>query len=202
MKELVEDVSTRLPTSYGEFILKAYRDPADNTKEHLALIAGDLSQIKSPLVRIHSECQTGDIFASLRCDCGYQLQEAMKLIAKNKGGAIIYLRQEGRGIGLIEKLKAYNLQDKGFDTVEANLKLGHHADEREYTMATAILSSLGITSVRLITNNLNKLKALQKAGINVDERIALPIEINHQNRHYLQTKVTKLQHLMDLNGYQ
>jgi GTP cyclohydrolase II len=190
-------VCARVPTAVGEFQLCAYSNNLDN-KEHLALIMGDPGGRPSVLLRIHSECFTGDVLGSRRCDCGEQLQRSMELIALEGQGVILYLRQEGRGIGLTEKLKAYNLQDDGMDTVEANLALGHPADDRDYGIAAAILDDLGIHSVRLMTNNPTKILDLQALGIKVEERIPLVPTIYRDNQQYLVTKVLRMNHLLSI----
>ena len=190
----------RIPTAMGEFQLCYYGNNFDD-KEHLALIAGDVQGKDDVLVRVHSECFTGDVLGSLRCDCGPQLQKSIKLIAEQEAGAIIYLRQEGRGIGLLDKLRAYNLQDDGYDTVEANQILGHQADGRDYTIAALILQDLGIASVRLMTNNPDKIASLRRYGVNVTDRIPLQIGVNQENMAYLQTKVKRMQHMLDLEPF-
>ena len=194
---LVRTASARIPTPYGVFQLSHYSDARDG-KEHLALTLGELAGRHDVLVRVHSECMTGDTFGSLRCDCGEQLHRAMQRIAELGQGAIVYLRQEGRGIGLAEKLRAYNLQDQGFDTVEANLMLGHQADEREYWAAADILRDLGVQSVRLLTNNPAKIEELRTYGVQITERMPLPSSIHADNAAYLQTKVARMRHLMSL----
>jgi 3,4-dihydroxy 2-butanone 4-phosphate synthase/GTP cyclohydrolase II len=183
----------RVPTPEGEFQLCLYRTQWDR-KEHLALMMGEVFAGSDVLVRIHSECFTGDVLGSQRCDCGPQLHHALRRIAEAGRGVLIYLRQEGRGIGLLDKLRAYNLQDEGYDTVEANLMLGHQADEREYTAAAAIVRDLGITSVRLLTNNPNKLEALQELGITVSSREPLQTPVTSENAEYLRTKAQRLNH--------
>lgn len=187
---------TRLPTNEGVFQLCLYHNNRDE-KEHLALIMGDVQDRENVLVRIHSECFTGDVLGSLRCDCGPQLNRAMELIAAEGAGVIVYLRQEGRGIGLLEKLRAYNLQDQGYDTVEANLMLGHQADAREYTSAAAILQDLGVKSVRLLTNNPDKLESLQLLGVQVTARVPLQMPPTSENIAYLATKVARMRHLLN-----
>ena len=152
------------------------------------------------LVRIHSECFTGDVLGSRRCDCGEQLHLAMERIAAEGRGVVVYLRQEGRGIGLLDKLKAYNLQDQGYDTVEANLILGHQADEREYDVGVAILRDLGVQSVRLLTNNPEKIEALERLGMPVVERVPVVASVHEENRRYLETKARRMRHLLDLGG--
>lgn len=163
----------RIPTEVGEFQLCYYQNNLDQ-KEHLALVFGKLDLQKAVLVRIHSECFTGDVLGSLRCDCGPQLDQAMQQVAQAGAGVIIYLRQEGRGIGLLDKLRAYNLQDEGYDTVDANLMLGHQADARDYTVAAHMLQDLGVTAVRLLTNNPGKIEGLERLGISVVERVPMP----------------------------
>ncbi len=192
-------VQTRIPTRYGEFILHYYRNDLDD-KEHLALVKGDVCKKENVLVRIHSECFTGDVFGSRRCDCGEQLDLALRLISETDCGVLIYLRQEGRGIGLLKKLQAYNLQDAGFDTVDANLQLGHLADEREYDIAALILQNLTVHSVNLLTNNPSKINELKKLGIQVNQRIPVETGIHTDNRDYLTTKVEKMQHLLSLSN--
>src|SRR5512146_3388346 len=157
------EVAARIPTRYGTFQLMLFTNSYDG-KEHMALIMGDVKDRENVIVRVHSECFTGDVLGSVRCDCGEQLDRAMQMIAKAKQGVILYLRQEGRGIGLPDKLRAYNLQDNGLDTVEANLRLGHQADERDYTVAALMLRDLGMRSVDLITNNPSKISELRRLG--------------------------------------
>lgn len=190
----------RIPTDAGQFQLCLFENNHDG-KEHLALILGDVAGQERVLVRVHSECFTGDVLGSRRCDCGEQLDRAMQLIAAEGQGIIIYLRQEGRGIGLLGKLRAYNLQDEGYDTVEANLMLGHQADERDYTAAALILQSLGVQSLRLITNNPAKIESLQALGIDIASRVPLQPQITADNAGYLATKVQRMRHLLDLNGW-
>ncbi len=189
----------RIPTDVGQFQLCLYHTNQDD-KEHLALLMGDVNGQQDVLVRIHSECFTGDVLGSLRCDCGEQLQRAMALIAARGVGVILYLRQEGRGIGLLNKLRAYNLQDEGYDTVDANLMLGHQADERDYTVAALMLGDLGIRSIHLLTNNPRKMEALQALGLSVTNRVSLPATITQENASYLNTKVARMRHLLDLAG--
>ncbi len=190
-------VCARIPTRHGEFSLHYYENDIDG-KEHLAMVKGKIKGRRSVLVRLHSECLTGDVFGSQRCDCGQQLEEALRLIGESECGVLVYLRQEGRGIGLFKKLQAYNLQDQGFDTVDANLKLGHQADERDYRIAALILKDLQLQSVRLITNNPEKIKELEKYGIEVEQRV--PIEVGHhrENLPYLKAKAEKMAHLLTL----
>jgi len=186
---------TKLPTKWGDFTLYAMEQSNDK-KEHVALGMGDFSSEEPLLVRIHSECLTGDAFASLRCDCGPQLDAALEKIAKLGRGLVIYLRQEGRGIGLVNKIKAYALQDQGQDTVEANLNLGFDADQRKFGAAADFLKALGIKKVRLMTNNPEKMAALEDASIEVIERIPTKYGQNPHNEHYLTTKTGKMGHLL------
>ncbi len=187
----------RIPTEYGEFLLGYYNNSLDD-KAHLTFHMGDIAHGDDVLVRVHSECLTGDIFGSRRCDCGEQLDHSLRLIAEEGCGLLIYLRQEGRGIGLLSKIHAYNLQDKGHDTVDANLMLGHAADERDYTLAALILKDLDIHSVRLITNNPDKIAALESDGIKVSERVELEDFANSDNYHYLITKAKRMNHLLSV----
>lgn len=197
--------STRIPTIDGEFTLSLYENSADD-KDHLALIYGQIEEKEDVLVRVHSECFTGDVIGSLRCDCGEQLNASMRHIAEEGAGILLYLRQEGRGIGLLNKLKAYDLQDEGYDTVEANELLGHGADERDYSVGAHILRDLGIESIRLLTNNPEKIESLEAHGISVAERIPLQPHLNRHNTEYLQTKAERMRHLLELgplsNGQQ
>ncbi|MHC1785358.1 MAG: GTP cyclohydrolase II [Anaerolineaceae bacterium] len=193
--KMTKSVCARVPTESGEFRLCLYTNDQDD-KEHLAIISGEVQSKPNVLVRIHSECFTGEVLGSRRCDCGEQLSRSMELIAREGSGVVIYLRQEGRGIGLRSKLLAYNLQDKGMDTVDANLALGHDADERDYQAAECILRDLGITSVRLLTNNPDKVSKLEELGITVSERIPLHTTIYPDNYEYLQTKAAKMNHII------
>jgi len=190
-------VRTRIPTRHGEFMLYYYENRPDN-KEHLALVKGDVEGALDVPVRVHSECLTGDVFGSMRCDCGDQLDRALAIIGGSECGVLLYLRQEGRGIGLLKKLQAYNLQDQGLDTVEANLRLGHREDERDYGIAAAMLKDLKVHSVRLITNNPRKIGELRELGVDVTERIPIEIPFNAENEGYLRTKARKMQHLLSL----
>ena len=185
----------RIPTAHGEFSLCLYANNLDN-KDHLALVMGEIEGQEGVLVRIHSECFTADVLGSLRCDCGPQLDQALRMIATEQRGVLIYLRQEGRGIGLRDKLRAYNLQDQGYDTVEANLMLGHEADERDYSLAAAILEELGPRSVRLLTNNPQKLQAVRDLGISVAKRVPLETEVTVENADYLRAKASRLHHIL------
>ncbi|HEX7974458.1 MAG TPA: GTP cyclohydrolase II [Anaerolineales bacterium] len=192
-------VSARVPTDGGEFQLCLYLTDQDD-KEHLALVMGEVEGQAGVLVRVHSECFTGDVLGSRRCDCGEQLHESMRRIAEEGRGILIYLRQEGRGIGLLDKLRAYNLQDQGYDTVEANLLLGHQADERDYTAAVRILEDLGVQSVRLLTNNPNKIERLTSLGVQVDQRVPIEPTVCADNVEYLFTKVQRMNHLLNLGA--
>lgn len=187
--------SCKLPTPFGTFDLHAFED-AGNDKVHLLLAMGDVPKT-SALVRIHSECLTGDALFSQRCDCGSQLEHAMQQIAAEGAGLILYLRQEGRGIGLMNKIRAYHLQDDGADTVEANERLGFGADMRDYSICGPMLDYLGIKSVRLMTNNPRKIKALEQLGIEVESRLPVHTGKNPHNDRYLQTKAGKLGHIFD-----
>ena len=186
----------RVPTADGSFELCVYENNQDD-KEHLAIVMGDVFRQRDVAVRIHSECFTGDVLGSRRCDCGEQLHRAMEYVAMEGQGIIIYLRQEGRGIGLKENLLAYNLQDDGLDTVDANLALGHAADGRDYSAAAAILRDLEVRSVRLMTNNPEKISDLERLGIPVSERVALETTVYPDNAAYLLTKVQRMHHLLD-----
>jgi GTP cyclohydrolase II len=190
---------TRIPTPNGEFQLALFIDENDQ-KEHMALIIGDVAGERDVLVRVHSECFTGDVLGSLRCDCGEQLDRSMRMISTEGRGVILYLRQEGRGIGLLEKLRAYNLQDLGHDTVDANLMLGHGADERDYTVAAQMLADLGIVSVQVLTNNPLKIAALRDLGVDVTRRVPIEIAPSPDNLAYLRTKAIRMSHLLELNG--
>ena len=188
-------VSTKFPTKYGEFLLHLYKSDIDE-HHHLALVKGDVSPDVPIPVRVHSECLTGDVFGSMRCDCGDQLDYAMRMIAKEGYGVLIYMRQEGRGIGLDNKLKAYQLQDEGKDTVEANEALGFPADLRDYGIGAQILADLGVKKIKLITNNPKKVVGLKGYGLEIVDRIPVEIEPNHVNAKYLTTKRDKLGHLI------
>lgn len=201
-EKLVERVATvKLPTVLGSFIAHAYRsnyDSSSNDVLHVALVRGEPEKSESALVRVHSECLTGDVFGSLRCDCGPQLHAAMRMVDEAGEGVILYMRQEGRGIGLLEKLKAYELQENGLDTVEANEALGYAADLRDYGMGAQILADLGLKKIRLLTNNPKKIVGLEGYGLEVVERIPLIIEPNEFNKRYLAAKEKKLGHMLHL----
>ncbi|MFT5032669.1 MAG: GTP cyclohydrolase II [Bermanella sp.] len=188
--------SSKLPTPWAVFDMHGFED-VDNQKEHIVLTLGDVSSELPVLGRVHSECLTGDALFSMRCDCGSQLQAALQKIAKEGRGALFYLRQEGRGIGLLNKIRAYKLQDEGADTVEANEALGFHADSRDYSVCKVMCSKLGITRLRLMTNNPRKVEALTEHGIEVVERIPLRTGENPYNERYLATKAGKMGHLFD-----
>lgn len=200
-ESLVEEVArTRLPSSFGseEFELHAFQSVVDGS-EHLALVKGPLDPGKSALVRVHSECLTGDALGSLRCDCGAQLQAAMKQISESDGGVLIYMRRhEGRGIGLVNKLKAYALQDQGMDTVEANRHLGFKEDLRHYGIGAQILRALGVKEIRLLTNNPRKIVGLDGYGLNITERVQIEMPVNSHNEKYLRAKQQKLGHHLEM----
>lgn len=182
-----------MPTEYGHFRLIPFRQKS-NGLEHIAIIKGDVSNGDPVLVRVHSSCATGDIFGSKRCDCGEQLHKAMQMIEKEGRGVVVYLNQEGRGIGLMDKIKAYKLQEDGLDTVDANIHLGHKADERDYGVGAQILCSLGVEKMKLISNNPVKRIGLEGYGLNVEENVPIEIEPNEYNRFYMQTKKTRMGH--------
>ena len=197
----IERVATaRLPTAHGMFTAHVYRD-LQNGSEHVALVAGNLAGGEDILTRLHSECLTGDAFASLRCDCGPQLTGALKRVSAEGAGVVVYMRgQEGRGIGLVNKIRAYALQDQGRDTVDANVDLGLPIDSRDYQAGTEILKDLQVRSVRLMSNNPAKLAAIRAAGIAVNVRVVLQIEPNPENQGYLETKRARMGHLLDVLG--
>jgi 3,4-dihydroxy 2-butanone 4-phosphate synthase/GTP cyclohydrolase II len=195
-EKLVEKVvSTHLPTQNGRFDVHLYKSSVD-TKEHIALVKGKIDTASPVLVRVHSECLTGDVFGSQRCDCNEQLHTSMSVIEKEGNGIVLYMRQEGRGIGLLNKLKAYKLQDEGKDTVEANEALGFHADVRDYSLAAQILLDLGVKKVRLLTNNPKKIVGLKGFGIEVVERVSIEVKASSTNEKYLKTKRDKLGHMI------
>jgi len=189
------EVEANLPTDYGTFRAVAYTNEIDN-KEHVAFVKGKIDPEKPVLVRVHSECLTGDVFHSHRCDCGPQLEAALHAIEANGSGVLLYMRQEGRGIGLINKLKAYVLQEQGLDTVDANIKLGFGPDLRDYGIGAQILKDLGIRSIRLLTNNPRKIAGLEGYGLSIAERVPLQMKENEDNRNYLRTKRAKLGHML------
>src|ERR687895_83077 len=196
---LRHDVEARLPTEFGEFRVRAYSENG-SAAPHLALIQGVVGGDGTPLVRIHSECITGEIFSSQRCDCGIQLEVALQMIALEGSGVLLYLRQEGRGIGLLNKLRAYNLQDDGLDTVDANLQLGFGADEREYGVAIAMLEDLGVRTVRLLTNNPKKIRGLEGYGLSVTAQLPIVHAPNPHNEAYLRAKRERLGHSLHHQG--
>ena len=191
-QNIIQSKIANLPTRYGTFDIKAYKD---GSQEHLAIMSKDFSKIEIPIVRIHSECLTGDAIGSLKCDCNNQLDLALELISA-QGGLVIYHRQEGRNIGLVNKINAYNLQDQGFNTVEANLKLGFKEDERDYKAVEYILKDLGLKKMKLITNNPRKINFFENSEIEIVERIPAITKINKFNKNYLQTKKNDLGHLL------
>ncbi|MEA3222712.1 MAG: bifunctional 3,4-dihydroxy-2-butanone-4-phosphate synthase/GTP cyclohydrolase II [Thermodesulfobacteriota bacterium] len=186
-----------LPTRYGEFEMIGFENDLDD-REHVALVKGDITPDEPVLVRVHSECLTGDIFASYRCDCGEQLHKAMEMIEEEGRGVIVYMRQEGRGIGLLNKLRAYHLQENGRDTVEANVELGFPPDLRDYGIGAQILVSLGVRKMRLMTNNPKKIKGLEGYDLHIVERVSIEISPNEANKKYLKTKKEKLGHLLEV----
>ena len=198
MKKLVTKAArASLPTRYGNFKVACYED--FNKAQHLALISGDVKGKKNVLVRVHSECVTGDALGSLRCDCGSQLEMSLRIIAKNSG-VLLYMAQEGRGIGLMNKIAAYHLQDNGMDTVDANLKLGLKADARDYTIGAQILADLGLSTIKLLTNNPRKIEGIEKYGLEIVERVPLVIKSNKLNKKYLKAKMEKLGHYLEDKG--
>ncbi len=195
-EKLIERVEVvKMPTAFGDFDLYLYESRVDG-QNHLALVKGDVSGKPGALVRVHSECLTGDVFGSCRCDCGPQLHQAMKQISQEGRGVIVYMRQEGRGIGLGPKIKAYKLQEQGYDTVEANLKLGYGMDLREYGLGAQILTDLGLKKIRLMTNNPKKVVGLDGYGLEILEQVPIRVKANKHNQKYLQTKRQKLGHLI------
>jgi len=195
-EKLVEKIeAVKLPTDYGEFDLHLYRSKIDG-QHHLALVRGEVAGAKDVLVRVHSECLTGDVFGSRRCDCGPQLHQAMRQVAEAGRGVIVYMRQEGRGIGLAPKIQAYKLQEQGLDTVEANLKLGYGMDLREYGLGAQILVDLGLKTIRLLTNNPKKVVGLEGYGLKITEQVPIRVKPNPHNEKYLKTKRQKMGHLL------
>jgi 3,4-dihydroxy 2-butanone 4-phosphate synthase/GTP cyclohydrolase II len=198
--KLVERVvATRLPTGFGDFEVVGYRSLVDD-KHHVAMVKGDVDGQPDVLVRVHSECLTGDVFHSLRCDCGEQLESALAMIEQEGTGVLLYLAQEGRGIGLLNKLKAYNLQDKGFDTVDANLELGLPVDLRDYGIGAQILVDLGLSSIRILTNNPKKIRGLEGYGLSVTDQIPIQHAPNPHNEAYLRAKRDRLGHSLHHQG--
>ncbi|DAC40830.1 MAG TPA: GTP cyclohydrolase II [Candidatus Poseidoniales archaeon] len=189
----------RLPTKHGEFNIRVFHESETNL-DHVALTMGEMTGPDPVLMRVHSECLTGDAFGSLRCDCGSQLDAALAAIAKKGWGVVVYLRQEGRGIGLHAKIQAYHLQDQGADTLDANLMLGLPADARNYRIASTMLEALGVGDVCLLSNNPDKAKQLEEYGINVVERMPLIVGVVNENRDYLETKAKRMGHEIDLDG--
>ncbi len=187
----------KLPTQYGDFRIRSYIDPRDGS-EHAAIYTGDMDGQEPPLVRVHSECLTGDALGSLRCDCGPQLQRALKKIQEEGRGILLYLRQEGRGIGLFAKMQAYNLQDRGLDTLDANLALNLPADGRDYTIAASILKDIGHDTIRLMTNNPDKVAQLEQHNITVLHRVEHKAGICSQNKDYLRTKGQRMGHILSI----
>jgi 3,4-dihydroxy 2-butanone 4-phosphate synthase/GTP cyclohydrolase II len=199
-EKLVERVvSTGLPTAFGEFVAYGYRSLVDN-KHHVALVKGDVDGAQDVLVRVHSECLTGDVFHSLRCDCGEQLESALAMIEREGSGVLLYLSQEGRGIGLLNKLRAYKLQEEGLDTVDANLRLGLPADLRDYGIGAQILSDLGLTSIRILTNNPKKISGMAGYGLSVTDQIPIQHLANPHNEAYLRAKRDRLGHILHHQG--
>ncbi|MBQ3670387.1 MAG: bifunctional 3,4-dihydroxy-2-butanone-4-phosphate synthase/GTP cyclohydrolase II [Treponema sp.] len=199
-ERVVERVAqARLPTKYGEFTIFGYKD-LTNGMEHAALVMGDIASGDSVLCRVHSECLTGDAFGSLKCDCGEQFDAAMKKIAEEKRGVLVYLRQEGRGIGLLNKIKAYRLQDDGLDTVDANLKLGLPADARDYNCGIQILRDLGVGKIRLMTNNPDKIEKIdcKDCGLEITERVEIQVPVRKEDAYYLRTKAIRMNHMLKL----
>ena len=196
-KRIVNQAETLLPTEWGELILSAFADEDGDPMPHLSLRHPDMDASDTVVTRVHSECLTGDIFHSQKCDCGEQLLQSMKVIHEQKG-ILIYLRQEGRGIGIINKIKAYRHQEQGLDTIEANKVLGFEADYRNYTIAADILRSFDISKIKLLTNNPDKINKLDDSGIEVVDRIPLEIEPNNVNRSYLKTKADSMGHFLNL----
>jgi 3,4-dihydroxy 2-butanone 4-phosphate synthase / GTP cyclohydrolase II len=198
-KLIQREVSVRMPTVYGEFTATLFRETLTG-KQHVALVRGDVDGADDVLVRVHSECLTGDVFHSLRCDCGDQLDSALQLIGEEDRGVLLYMAQEGRGIGLLNKLRAYELQESGLDTVDANLALGFAADEREWGIGNQILAELGLTTIRLLTNNPKKVSGLEAFGLKVTQQVPIEVAPNEENRRYLAAKRDKLGHRLHHQG--
>jgi len=188
----------KLPTPWGDFTLVGFEELSTG-KDHVAMVFGDITKQNPILTRIHSECLTGDALFSLRCDCGFQLEAALKQIAQEGTGILLYHRQEGRNIGLLNKIRAYALQDTGLDTVQANHQLGFSADERDFTICADMLELLGVSVIKLLTNNPEKIRVLEQAGIQITERVPLEVGENPNNEHYLQTKADKMGHILHLH---
>lgn len=198
-KLVTQLIDSKLPSDYGDFKILLYESKVDS-KEHIAIIKGKINPKEPVLVRVHSECITGDVFGSLRCDCRDQLHQSLRMIEENGSGVVLYMRQEGRGIGLHNKLKAYNLQEKGKDTVEANIELGFLPDLRNYGIGAQILRDIGVKKMRLMTNNPKKIIGLNAYGLEIVERVPIEIEANSTNKNYLETKKNKLGHLLLVNS--
>ncbi len=196
---VVKEAEAKLPTEYGPFKIVGFRSTTSN-EEFVALVKGEIDPNQATLVRIHSQCLTGDVFHSLKCDCGPQLQRAMEMVQEEGHGIIVYQHQEGRGIGIVNKIRAYALQDEGADTIEANLRLGFDIDQREYGQCAEVIKLLGARRIRLMSNNPDKLRALRDAGLQVVERVPLEIKTKEPAHKYLITKKEKMGHMLMLNG--
>jgi 3,4-dihydroxy 2-butanone 4-phosphate synthase/GTP cyclohydrolase II len=194
-----KEAEANLPTEFGSFRIMGFRSTTSD-EEFVALVKGDLDPERPTLVRIHSQCLTGDVFHSLKCDCGPQLQRAMEMVAEEGCGIIVYQQQEGRGIGIVNKIRAYALQDEGADTIEANLRLGFAIDERNYDQCAEIIKLLGLHKIRLMSNNPDKVRALRQAGLEIVERVPLEVKAHQTAHKYLLTKKEKMGHLLRLNG--
>jgi len=197
--QISREASAKIPTEYGKFEVVLFANSHD-AKENVAFVLGDVRGGVDVPTRVHSECFTGDVLGSVRCDCGEQLERSLKMIGRARRGVLLYLRQEGRGIGLRDKLRAYNLQDEGLDTVEANLRLGHQADERDYRIAALMLAELRVQSVNLITNNPAKIRELRRLGVRVAKRTAIEVPARPENAGYLRTKAQRMEHLLQLGN--